>query len=288
MGMCSTTNHVISDKLRTLSKEHQVSILYAAESGSRAWGMASTDSDYDIRFIYAKPSLSYLGIHSGHDTIEKMDGDLDFSGWDIRKAFSLMEKGNVAPLEWLASGTVYYDHNDEDWVYAARKLMRWDRAIVHYYGLAKRMYAESMADQTEWPLKKVMYVLRSTMMAACMAYQLVDDADSNPVLPPLDFTDISRLFFDNLQHHSVTQSIADSIAVATCQPTISHWLTLKRSGDESMVIPADDNIRILVVNWMEWAKMVASAHTSHLEDYYRDMVDRHLHYTILHHDFYPE
>ena len=154
----------IREKLRELERTRHIRILYAAESGSRAWGMESVDSDYDVRFIYVRPALNYLGNHPEADTIELMDGDLDFVGWDLRKAFHLLEKGNVTPLEWLASPVVYHECGAElrD---VAGGFLQWHRAIAHYHGLSRRAYMEHLKGRTEWPLKKALYSVRAMMMA---------------------------------------------------------------------------------------------------------------------------
>ena len=104
----------IREKLPQIEKEHDVRILYACESGSRAWGMASKDSDYDVRFIYARKPEWYLCvdprgkpdvIDAGKDV--NPEGILDCNGWDVRKALQLLQKSNGALLEWLHSPIAY-------------------------------------------------------------------------------------------------------------------------------------------------------------------------------------
>ncbi len=41
----------IDAELSSIEAKENVKILYAVESGSRAWGVESPDSDYDVRFI---------------------------------------------------------------------------------------------------------------------------------------------------------------------------------------------------------------------------------------------
>ncbi len=87
-------------------------VLFAVESGSRAWGFASADSDFDVRFVYARPRDWYLSIdlETRPDTVERMlPGDIDLSGWDVRKALGLFAKSNPPLLEWLDSPIVYAD-----------------------------------------------------------------------------------------------------------------------------------------------------------------------------------
>ena len=77
----------IKDKLLEIEKTEHVKILLAVESGSRAWGFASPDSDYDVRFIYIRPKEDYLKLNEPKDVIEwQLDEVLDINGWDIKKA----------------------------------------------------------------------------------------------------------------------------------------------------------------------------------------------------------
>src|SRR5690606_13214968 len=85
-----------------------VRILFAIESGSRAWGFPSRDSDYDVRFVYARPLDWYLSVYEGRDVIEcPVDGLLDLNGWDLKKALDLLRRSNPALMEWLSSPLRY-------------------------------------------------------------------------------------------------------------------------------------------------------------------------------------
>src|ERR1044072_9601128 len=99
---------IIQQQIRNIEKEHHVRILYACESGSRAWGFASPDSDYDVRFIYTRRADDYLSISERRDVIElPVNEVLDIGGWDIRKALQLFLKSNAPLYEWLQSPVVY-------------------------------------------------------------------------------------------------------------------------------------------------------------------------------------
>lgn len=94
----------ILEKLKEIELQKGVEILYACESGSRAWGFASPDSDYDIRFIYKHDLNYYLSLWEQTDVIEFMTADdLDGSGWDLRKTVKLLAKSNASLLEWIFS-----------------------------------------------------------------------------------------------------------------------------------------------------------------------------------------
>ena len=102
----------ILTRLQNLEIEEGVKILYACESGSRAWGFPSADSDYDARFLYLQPPEWYLAVdlEQKRDVIERPISDqLDLSGWDLRKALKLFHKSNPPLLEWLGSPIVYWE-----------------------------------------------------------------------------------------------------------------------------------------------------------------------------------
>src|ERR1700739_4004605 len=95
-------------ELAQVERDQEVQVLYACESGSRAWGFASRDSDYDARFLYVHPREWYLSVEDRRDVIERpLEDDLDVSGWELRKALRLLRKSNPPLLEWLKSPVVY-------------------------------------------------------------------------------------------------------------------------------------------------------------------------------------
>jgi len=94
----------IERHLRSVHDEHHADVLLAIESGSRAWGFPSPDSDYDCRFIYARRTQDYLSLFPARDVIEEpFDRVLDIGGWDLAKALRLLLKGNAVVVEWLMS-----------------------------------------------------------------------------------------------------------------------------------------------------------------------------------------
>lgn len=101
----------ICSTLAEIEKLHNVKILYACESGSRAWGFPSPDSDYDARYLYIRPLESYLKLFPERDVIEgPIDEVKDFVGWDLQKALKLLMKGNAPLIEWVRSPIVYKDN----------------------------------------------------------------------------------------------------------------------------------------------------------------------------------
>lgn len=162
---------IIQAKLKQIEEQYNVRVLFAVESGSRAWGFNSTDSDYDVRFIYVHKLPWYLSTMERRDVIEQMDGDLDCSGWELRKALKLLAKGNPPLLEWLGSPIVYklVQPFAVKLGLLSESCFSPKTAIFHYMGMAKRNYNQYIKDKAYVKHKKYLYVIRPLM--ACMAIQ---------------------------------------------------------------------------------------------------------------------
>ena len=101
---------LVPEKLKQIEQEYGIRILYAVESGSRAWGTSSEHSDYDVRFIYIRPGKEYLRLDQTRDVLEFPIADgWDMSGWDLRKLLTLLHGTNSQIYEWFASPLVYVD-----------------------------------------------------------------------------------------------------------------------------------------------------------------------------------
>ena len=112
----------ILDKLHEIEEKEHVKVLHAVESGSRAWGFASPDSDYDVRFIYMRSTEDYLRLDECRDVIEwQLDEVLDINGWDLKKTLMQFKKGNATLFEWANSPIVYYTTDVWRQVYAQAK-----------------------------------------------------------------------------------------------------------------------------------------------------------------------
>jgi len=158
----------IREELQAVAQEECVSILFACESGSRAWGFPSADSDYDVRFIYLRPTRWYLTTQKKRDVIERpIEGDLDISGWDLPKALQLLRKSNPPLLEWMQSPIVY--HEQSSLRHRLRPLMQEYYSPVscmyHYLHMAENNYRKYLQGDLVWT-KKYFYVLRPIL--ACM------------------------------------------------------------------------------------------------------------------------
>ncbi|MBK8967579.1 MAG: nucleotidyltransferase domain-containing protein [Lewinellaceae bacterium] len=158
----------IQTALSNLEKREAIKILYAVESGSRAWGFASINSDWDVRFIYVHQKDWYLSIDNKRDSIEIMlPDDLDLSGWELRKALNLFRKSNPPFMEWLNSPIVYLE---EPFVVnqlrdAAVDYFNPKSCLYHYLSMAAGNFKEYLKMDLV-KTKKYFYVLRPVL--ACM------------------------------------------------------------------------------------------------------------------------
>jgi uncharacterized protein len=178
------TKEYIANELTNLEQALGIRVLYACESGSRAWGFASQDSDYDVRFIYIHEQNWYLSVRDRRDVIERqLEHDLDVSGWDIRKALMLFRKSNPPLLEWLQSPIVYKE--DELFTEKLRSLIPTyysPRAYMyHYHNLAAKTFRESLQGERV-KAKKYFYALRP--LFACKWIESSSEA------PPMEFAEL--------------------------------------------------------------------------------------------------
>ncbi|WP_257386782.1 nucleotidyltransferase domain-containing protein [Tahibacter caeni] len=214
----------ILDALAAIEREHAVRVLFAAESGSRAWGFASPDSDYDVRFVYVHARDWYLRLSEPRDVIEQMlPDDLDVSGWDLRKALRLFARSNVALYEWLGSPIVYRE--DPAFAAPARALIARHfqpaAAMHHYLGTARTTFHEHLAGETV-RLKKVFYFLRPIL--AC---RWIEHARSQPPTAFAELVaagwvdDAERTAIAALQQRKQLASEADREAL---DPALAQWM----------------------------------------------------------------
>jgi len=155
----------IKPKLLKLENERDIKILFAVESGSRAWGFQSPDSDYDIRFVYANNTDFYVSLFQYPDYIEYTEGDFDFSGWDSRKALKLMMNGNHSIREWLMSQIVYMDRNYiSRFADLAKRTPSYVKLVYSYRSLLHKVIKDYLGfDKEQVNLKKYFYGIRSAL-----------------------------------------------------------------------------------------------------------------------------
>lgn len=176
----------VMQALVDIEAEHDVTVLYACESGSRGWGFASPDSDYDVRFLYVHRLSWYLAVEPRCDVIElPISDELDVGGWELRKALRLLRRANPVLLEWLDSPVIY--RQNEAFVEVLRQLAaRWfspKRGRHHYLAMARRNFRGYLQGDTV-RLKKYLYVLRPLLAAQWIERGLGQ--------PPMRFADLAE------------------------------------------------------------------------------------------------
>ncbi|MEL6646952.1 MAG: nucleotidyltransferase domain-containing protein [Pseudomonadota bacterium] len=227
----------IQSKLAALEAHHDVRILFAIESGSRAWGFPSPDSDYDVRFVYAHTPDWYLSIEPGRDVIElPIEGDWDINGWDIRKALALLIKPNPVMLEWLSSPIRYRWSDDvcQRLIAFSEKTTFGEACLHHYRNLAQKQWDKHVGNSPNVALKKYFYILRPAL-AICWIRQNVD------VQPPM-----------NLQALVEGLNIAPSL-VAEIEMLLDLKAVAKEVGSGHRIAEIDAFIH----EQIEWASVVA-------------------------------
>ncbi|MBR2251267.1 MAG: nucleotidyltransferase domain-containing protein [Neisseriaceae bacterium] len=205
----------IQKYLNNLPKKENISVLWAVESGSRAWGFPSPDSDYDVRGIYIYPQDEYLKIFSPQESIEFISNQwFDVGLWDIRKVGKLLQKSNAVIFEWFNSPIIY--HQDNFFAQNFAKILNYyfnpQAVIYHYRGIAKSAMAQmniqhfdlSELNNHSYKLKKFFYLLRSLLAA--------DFVLKEQKIPPI-------VIFDLMKNHSleIQEEIKNLIDIKSCQ-----------------------------------------------------------------------
>ena len=199
----------INQYLQEIEQEKNIKILLACETGSRAWGFPSPDSDYDVRMIYRHPRDWYLSITEKKDTIERMleDNNIDITGWDLRKTLRLLWKSNPPLLERIQSPILYqYDAEFLKGITALATQTYSKIATMHHYlNMARKSYAEVSQDST-FKLKKFFYALRTA--TAC--YWILEREE----IPPIEFKKMMNGLPIN---RNITNRIEELIALKQTQ-----------------------------------------------------------------------
>lgn len=203
---------IINQKLDEIEKTENVKILYAVESGSRAWGFASQGSDYDVRFVYVREKDFYLRLDKTRDVIEwQLDDILDINGWDLIKALRLAHNSNPTIFEWSLSPIVY--RLSDEWNIVVEKLNRYFRpksGLYHYLSTAKNHYSELLKGDAV-KLKKYFYTLRPLLAA-----KWIIDKNSPP---PMSFLTLMREYLDG----EIKSEVEKLISIKIDTPEISEW-----------------------------------------------------------------
>ncbi len=175
----SAVRQDIELRLQTLAADEGVRMLMAVESGSRAWGFPSPDSDYDVRFLYARSRDWYLQLQLGRDVLERpIVDEIDLNGWDVRKAIKLLLKSNAVISEWIESPIRYQaDHPIIEKLRVLADDVLDPRALAHHYASLGRNAADRwLSGEDDVPVKKYFYALRPALAIRCLRH--------NPALRP--------------------------------------------------------------------------------------------------------
>ena len=207
--MHSQMQHRILETLAEIEQQENVRVLFACESGSRAWGFPSANSDFDVRFIYVRSQADYLRLNEPRDVIERpIVDDLDINGWDLRKTLKLMLKSNPTLMEWLGSPIVY---REEPAIASKIRQIAPDfynptAAHSHYFSMAKTHMRSLQADEVS--IKKYFYALRPMLAMFWI------EANRGPV--PTEF-----------------QTMLEQLPLeASLVAEVNRLMELKKSGDE--------------------------------------------------------
>lgn len=190
---------IIIKKLKEIEEKENVKIIFAIESGSRAWGFESPDSDYDVRFVYVRNRNDYLRIDKYPDVLEYEISDLlDIVGWDLSKALFLLKKSNPSLFEWINAPIVYMDSElFQEFKQFSKSYYCQKTLSFHYYNMAKGNYEKYILDKEQVIFKKYFYVLRPLL--ACK-YVLEYNT-----LPPMKFEELLKIYGSELDMDLINQ-----------------------------------------------------------------------------------
>ena len=223
-------------KIREIEEKEKIRVLHVIESGSRAWGFASLDSDYDVRFIYVRDKDFYLSLRDTKDFIDwELNDVLDINGWDLKKALQHFHKSNATLFEWSNSPIVYATTEEWQNLYrqAAGKYFACKSAMYHYYGTANKNYHAYLLDDMV-KYKKYFYVLRPLL--AC---KWIEEKKCPP-----------PVLFDELFHTVLEDDM---------KPAVEDLLAKKVKMSESDKAPRIEKINQYIEEKLAYYKAVAES-----------------------------
>ncbi len=233
--------NIILQKLSELEELENIKILYACESGSRAWGFTSPDSDFDVRFIYTRKVNQYLSITEIHDVVElPVDKVLDISGWDLKKALNLFLKSNGPLYEWLQSPIGYKQNNE--FLNEIRSLMPTyfspKSGANHYLSMAHNTLRDDLQSE-QVKLKRYFYAIRPAL--ACL--WIVE----NQTVPPMELNHLSTIIKNEKVQEAINELLeqkekADESAYIPKVVVLNNWLSAVLKNCKEQVINLPSNI----------------------------------------------
>jgi len=205
MSVDNTMKEKILVELKKIEDEEKVKIIYACESGSRAWGFPSKDSDYDVRFIYVHDHDWYLSVYNRKDVIERPVCDLlDINGWDIRKAMRLLQKSNAALMEWFQSPVIYLDRTEISGKIKELIPVAFSQKSTfhHYSSIVKSTFRDSLQGESV-KIKKYFYALRPAL--ACRWIE------ERKTVPPMEFNTLLTILPEGVLKNEIQTLLNEKI-----------------------------------------------------------------------------
>lgn len=224
---------LILQKLREIEKQENVRILYAAESGSRAYGLSHAQSDYDVRFIYVHPRDYYLKLEKTRDVIELPINDmLDINGWDLKKYLQLLHDANPNVFEWIASPVVYRQTPFSDRLSAALPpYFSLRKSLYHYLSMSESNYRDYLTGDMV-RVKKYLYMLRPLLAARWVL--------DRRTYPPLEY-----------------RKLLEYPLPPELQPVVEELLDLKINHPETKEVPRIDALNTYLIGLLQELRQVA-------------------------------
>jgi predicted nucleotidyltransferase len=218
---------IIKQNLEEIERTENVKILYATESGSRMWGFASPDSDYDVRFIYVRPLEFYLRLENTSDVIEwKLDDILDINGWDLQKMLRLLHTSNPTLFEWASSPLVYKTTPEWEKIRGIVNDYFISKTSLHHYLSMAKKHISVYLETPEVLLKKYFYGIRPVLACKWIAEKRTP--------PPVLFSELVEAELD-----------------AEFKPLIDDLLRRKTDTNESGKIPRIDELNAYIKSEIE-------------------------------------
>lgn len=229
---------IIQENLSEIEVAKNVKIIMAVESGSRAWGFASPDSDYDVRFVYVRELPEYLRLNKTRDVIEwQLDDVMDINGWDLKKALQLTHDSNPSIFEWLASPIVYKDSDQfKELKELSRNYYSPKKNLYHYWHMASNNYRSYLQGE-KVKLKKYFYVIRPLLAA-----KWVSDRKTQP---PMLFSELM-----------------DAELPLELRPIIDNLLEMKRATPEMGIASKVNELDDFINEQLEKVKKAADEQES--------------------------
>lgn len=235
-------NELILSKLSEIENSYRVTVLFAVESGSRAWGFPSPDSDYDVRFVYVRSPEDYLKLEMFQDTIEFQEDEVyDINGWDLKKALQLMYDSNPSIFEWCNSPIVYKNSDAfEELKVISKNYYSPKKNLYHYWHMANSNFQKYLQDENV-RIKKYFYVIRPLLAAKWVM--------EKGTQPPMLFSELVKEELPQELYNTIQQLLkmkqdTSEMGISSKIPELDEFIDkefilIKKAADEAESITRD-------------------------------------------------